>query len=57
VIIINDNNINIIHDDSNEEACIESSGFCVPRPDINYKGSSIEGCGFIYSGSLSNNIG
>ena len=43
VITINDNNI--IHDDSNEEACIESSGFCVPRPDINYKGSFIGGCG------------
>jgi hypothetical protein len=35
-IIINDNNI---VDDSKEEACIESSGFCVPHPDNKYKGS------------------
>jgi hypothetical protein len=53
-IIINDNNI---VDDSNEEACIESSGFCVPRPDNKYKGSFIAvigGGGLINSGLLSN---
>ena len=52
VVTINDNNI--IHNDSNEEECIESSGFCMPRPDIKYKGSFIGGGGFIYSGLLSN---
>ncbi len=52
-IIINDNNI---VDDSNEEACIESSGFCMPRPDIKYKGSfiTVKGDGLIFTGSLSN---
>ncbi len=53
-IIINDNNI---VDDSNEEACIESSGFCVPCPGIKYKGSFIAvigGGGLINSGLLSN---
>ncbi len=52
-IIINDNNIIV---DSNEEACIESSGFCVPRPDKKYKGSFIAvigGGGLINSGLLS----
>lgn len=52
VVTINDNNI--IHNDSTEEECIESSGFCMPRPDIKYKGSFIGGGGFIYSGLLSN---
>jgi hypothetical protein len=37
-IIINNNNIVV---DSNEEVCIESSGFCVPHPDNKYKGSFI----------------
>jgi hypothetical protein len=53
-IIINNNNI---IDDSNEEACIESSGFCVPCPNIKHKGSfiTVKGRGgFIYTGSLSN---
>jgi hypothetical protein len=53
-IIINDNNI---VDDSNKEACIESSDFCVPPPDIKYKGKFITmkgGDGLIYTGSLSN---
>jgi hypothetical protein len=53
-IIINGNNI---LDDRNEVACIESSGFCVPHPDIKYKGSFITvkgGGGLIYTGSLSN---
>ena len=52
-IIINNNDI---IDDSNEEACIESSGFCVPCPDNKYKGSFIAvigGGGLINSGSLS----
>jgi hypothetical protein len=30
-----------IADDSNEEVCIESSGFWVPCPDNKYKGSFI----------------
>ncbi len=49
-IIINDNNIVV---DSNEEACIERCGFCVPRPDNKYKGSFIAvigGGGLINSG-------
>ncbi len=53
-IIINNNDI---VDDSNEEACIESSGFCMPRPDNKYKGSFVAvigGGGLINSGSLSN---
>jgi hypothetical protein len=53
-ITINDNNI---VDDCNEEACIESSGFCVPHPDIKYKDNLITvkgGGGLIYPGSLSN---
>jgi hypothetical protein len=53
-IIINNNDI---MDDSNEEARIESSGFCVPHPDNKYKGSFIAvigGCDLINSGSLSN---
>jgi hypothetical protein len=53
-IIINDNNI---VDDSNEEVCIESSGFCVPHPDNKYKGSFIAVIGtggLINSGSFSN---
>jgi hypothetical protein len=53
-IIINNNDI---VGDSNEEACIESSGFCMPCPDNKYKGSFIAvigGGGLINSGSLSN---
>jgi hypothetical protein len=53
-IIINDNNI---VEDSNEEVCIERSGFCVPCPDNKYKGSFIAvigGGGLINSGLLSN---
>jgi hypothetical protein len=53
-IIINNNNI---VDDSNEETCIEGSGFCVAHPDIKYKGSFITvkgGGGLIYTRSLSN---
>jgi hypothetical protein len=52
-IIINNNDI---IDDSNEEVCIESSGFCMPHPDNKYKGSFIAvigGDGLINSGSLS----
>ncbi len=47
------NNYDII-DDSNEVACIESSGFSVPRPDNKYKGcfiAVIGGGGLINSGS------
>jgi hypothetical protein len=53
-IIINDNDI---VDNSNEEVCIESSGFCVPCPNNKYKGTFIAvigGGGLINSGSLSN---
>jgi hypothetical protein len=53
-IVINDNNI---VDDSNEEVCIESSGFCLPHHDIKYKGGFITvkgGGGLIYTRSLSN---
>ncbi len=52
-IIVIDNNIVV---DSNEEACIESSGFCVPCPDNIYKGSFIAvigGGGLINSRLLS----
>ncbi len=53
-IIINDTNI---IDDSNEEVCIEISGFCMSHPDSKYKGSFIAvigGGGLISSGLLSN---
>ncbi len=53
-IIINNNDI---VDDSNEEACIERSGFCVPRPDNTDKSSFIAvlgGGSLINSESLSN---
>ncbi len=53
-IIINDKDI---VDDSNEEVCIESSGFCMTCPANKYKGSFIAvigGGGLINSGSLSN---
>ncbi len=55
-IIINDDGID---DDSNEEACIESSGFCMPRPDNKYKGSFIAviGGGALINSGLLSNIG
>ncbi len=56
-IIINNNNI---VDNSNEEACIESSGFCVPRPNINTRVVSLPvkgGGGWIHTGSFLSNIG